>query len=280
MHPNIQRFSIHKMRFVVSMWAAAFLVVARTDCFCAEPAASQPDFYTNPATQPETPTQLLQRLKPRLEHDAAVEQMESEIKKVTIPAIDFHETPFHLAVDQINDLIRLHNAQPNRFQIPRVKLEPCLFGHPPEAEGPHPVIPGLDSADATAAHSVPISEARITLKLPNGLLMQVMNYISSLVGTHIEIEPDAIWITPLTCGGQMLITRSYIVPEVIFSNRKQVEDYLQYFGLAGPTLPHERTWSFAQNFHVLMLRNGKGLIDAFEIWYAHELLKHGYTLVR
>lgn len=209
--------------------------------------------------KPESPRQFLNRLGPRLEHEAASDALVDRMKRATIPALNFNDSAAGETFGQINRLIQTHNAQHPASWIPPVADRSI----PPDMDKPSPSPTDFSS----------LNSQKITLKLPEGSLWDAISYIAGLTGLQIIPESNAIWLVSPASGGYVLTSRSYIIPHGIFSNSKEAEAVLEELGLApGQCMT---TWHFDQKSRLFQLKTGP--IDRFEIWYAHELLKNGYT---
>jgi len=220
--------------------------------------------YDGPKSQPESPRQLLKRLGPRLDHGAAMDALVSRMKSMTIPPLNFKDAPAGAVFDQINRLIQTHNEQGKAFWIPTLALRKV------------PRDFDMDKPESSPTDFTPLSPTHISLTLPEGSLWDAITYVSQLANLWIVPESNAVWLVfPSVGGGQILLGRRYLVPKSIILNSMQAEAILRQLGLLGSyTL---NTWAFDSESGVFTVTMGYDL-DTFELWYARELLKHGYSI--
>jgi len=246
-------------RKAAAMWGAwaACLAIGGFRGEAAAIAEAVPTAFpeATPAMQPETPEALLKRLKPRLEHDADVEEIKAELGRLKVPAFEVKEVTAKSALERINDLIAAHNAAPGRKEE-AVAIPPVVF------DAHFRDIPANGPAGAVG----PL-EARVTVSLTNSRLPGLLRTVTQLAGLSFDVQPDGIWVRPPVAGMQTLTTRRYRVPERMFADREAVRERIA--GVVGTNC----RWEFDGRTRVLTLTTGNLLIGNFETWYARALLE-------
>jgi hypothetical protein len=208
----------------------------------------------------ETPEVFLKRVQPRLREEAVIKKIDKELNNLTIAEFKIQNAGLAETCDYINGIIRTHNKQPSRIQIPLLNIDPILLKPPPADKS------GVGDYD-------PTNNARLTVFVRNSSLMDLIRDVCELRNIKIVgIAPDAIWLGSFV-GGSFFLTRSYQVPKTIFSTWIQAIASVSSKGMgAEPGFIR-----FSEESHELTIGDDPHNFDYFEFWYAQQLLKQGYT---
>ncbi len=252
-------------------------------------ASLVPDkFMIEPSLQPEPPSLFLRRMQAELDRARAcerlVDRLSGELDTMKIPEFKLRDATMKEAIDRINKVILAHNREPGAYKIPIVTIDPAISKPPdswPVASAPNHLVVDSTSyviVDGTALEPVPpklIPPGRqtITLALTDVTVMEAIMYVTELSNKKLHIDPNEVRLEPAaTSGPYEAIRRSYIVPRTILATGAQAKKVLdsinvEYVGFDGRR-------------HILTVYEVPWALPAFEIWYARELLKHGYPIPR
>ncbi len=180
-----------------------------------------------------------------------------------LPPLNLRDVPLEVLVNRLNALIQEQNHTSPKTALPRLIL----------------ALPSRD-ADLGAANvssRIRVRHDLITLRLDSEPVAKVLWYTAALTNLVVVPEPSSIELIPSSTSLQELTTRHYLVPTSVFAGGDAVKSALRKWGVLNDTAAPGEMVDFDPKSRVLTLKLGGDQIDAFELLYAHELLKHGFS---
>ncbi len=174
------------------------------------------------------------------DHSTATITLEQKLKDITIPFVEFSDTP-------LKDALAF-------LQQRSVELD---VNEPDPAKKGFNIISNAEGTD----------DIRITLRLTNVPMTEALRYTTSLAQLKFKVEPNAVVILPLTIVNTDLFTNAYQVPPTFLSvGSSEATTALDILKDAGITFPPGGSAIYNPKTSQLVVRNTMDqmeLVEAF-----------------